>query len=110
MLTLVPSHPQPAQAVVDHVEKRFTVALFIRILDPQHKYAARVASIEPIEQGGAGTSDVEEPSGTWCEANAYLRHDYRLRLETDKEGQQVTTDERCQNLPILRSSQADRGV
>ncbi len=73
--TLVPIHPQPAHGIQDHLEESLGVALLVRVFDTQDELAARVAGVEPVEQGRAGASDVEETGGTRGEADADLGHE-----------------------------------
>ena len=56
----VPIELQPLQAVEDRGNRRLGRPLAVGILDPQQHLAAVLLGVEPVEQRGAGASDVEE--------------------------------------------------
>jgi len=60
---LVPVEAEPLQAVEDRLYRLLGGSLPVRVLDPQEKLAARVAGIEPVKQGGAGTPTWRSPVG-----------------------------------------------
>ena len=70
----VPVHAEPAHRVEDHLQEGVGVALLVRVLDAEDELAARVAGVEPVEQGRTGASDVEEAGGAGGEADADLGH------------------------------------
>ena len=71
---LVPIHAQPAHRVEDHLQEGVGVALLVGVLDAEDELAARVTGVEPVEQGRAGASDMEEAGGAGGEADADLGH------------------------------------
>ena len=68
--TLVPLQAEPAQVGEDRFLRTRHVALHVGILDAEHELPAEVARQEPVEDGRAGTADVEVPGGAGCEAGA----------------------------------------
>src|SRR5438309_571686 len=60
--SLVPVESQPAQRRLDALGPLGAGALEVGVLDPEDERSVLVmAGVEPIEQGGAGAADVEEP-------------------------------------------------
>jgi hypothetical protein len=59
----VPIELQPFQPVEDRGNGRLGRALAVGILDPQQHLAAGLLGIEPVEQRGTGSPDVEEAGG-----------------------------------------------
>ena len=45
----VPIHAEPAHRVEDHLQEGLRVSLFVRVLDAEDEFAARVAGVEPVE-------------------------------------------------------------
>ena len=70
----VPIHAEPAHRVEDHLQEGVGIALLVRVLDAEDELAARMAGVEPVEQGRTGASDVEEAGGAGSEADADLGH------------------------------------
>ena len=70
----VPIHAEPAHRVEDHLQEGVGIALLVRVLDAEDELTARVAGVEPVEQGRPGASDVEEAGGAGGEADADLGH------------------------------------
>src|ERR1017187_9581225 len=70
---LIGGHAQPLQGGDDAIGPFGAVALFVGVLDPQDERAAALAREQPVEQGGAGTSDVEEAGGRGREAQTWNR-------------------------------------
>src|SRR5262249_21895594 len=56
----VPSDAEPAEPVQDRVDRGLRGALAVGVLDAQQHLAAASPRVEPVEQRGAGASDVEE--------------------------------------------------
>ena len=56
----VPIELEPIQAIEDRRNRRLGRALAVGVLDPQQHLAAGLFGIEPVEQRGTGTPDVEE--------------------------------------------------
>ncbi|MEY9709268.1 hypothetical protein ABIF03_001410 [Bradyrhizobium elkanii] len=56
----VPIELEPLQAVQDGVDRLLGRAFTVGVLDPEQHLAAELPGIEPVEQRGAGTSDMEE--------------------------------------------------
>ena len=52
---------QPGQPVENGVYRFRGRTLAVGILDPQQEFAAGMAGIQPVEQGGSGTADMQEP-------------------------------------------------
>ncbi len=66
----VPLESEPAEAVVDDLVGFVGVALGVGVLHAEHEGAAVFAGVEPVEEGGAGASDVEKTGGRRGEAGA----------------------------------------
>ena len=56
----VPIELEPLQAIEDRRDRRLGRALAVGVLDPQQHLAPALFGVEPVEQRGAGASDVEE--------------------------------------------------
>src|SRR5439155_26373045 len=67
---LVPVEAQPGEAVEDHLRVLVGGASLVGVLDAQQELAALVAGVQPVEQGGAGASDVEVAGGGGGESDA----------------------------------------
>ena len=65
----IPFEAKPAQSVENHIHRLLRIAGHVGILDAQDECAARMARIEPVKQGGARSSNVEEPRGAWSKTN-----------------------------------------
>ena len=70
---LIPVDPQPAQSIKDRLTSRFGVARFVGVLNAEDEFAAAIPRIEPVEQGSAGTADVEVTGWGWGKTNANRR-------------------------------------
>jgi hypothetical protein len=70
----VPVDTQPLQTVQDTLNRGLAGAFRVGILDAQDELAAVLAREQPIEYGGAGTTDMQVPAGTGCEPNNTTRH------------------------------------
>src|SRR6185295_7067409 len=57
---VVPVEAEPLQAVDDGLDRFLGGALAVGVLDAQAEDAAVMPGIQPVEQGRAGASDVEE--------------------------------------------------
>jgi hypothetical protein len=57
----VPVQPQPAERLLDLLDRLRDLAARVRVLDPQLELAALRPREEPVEDGGADASDVEHP-------------------------------------------------
>src|SRR6266571_3757950 len=67
---LVPIEAEPSEAVEDHFGVLLGGALPVGVFDAQQELAARVAGVQPVEEGGAGAADVEVAGGRRGEADA----------------------------------------
>ena len=56
----VPLEFKPLQAVQNGCDRGVGRPLPVGVLDPKQHFAAMLAGEEPVEQGGAGSSDMEE--------------------------------------------------
>jgi hypothetical protein len=59
----VPIEFEPFQSVEDCGDGRLSRALAIGILDPQQHLAAALFGVEPVEQRGSGSPDMEKACG-----------------------------------------------
>ena len=66
----VPIQPQPPQPVENGAQRLFGIARGIGVFDAQDEGAARVAGIQPVEQGGAHAPNVQKAGGTGRESDA----------------------------------------
>ena len=66
----VPVEAEPAQRLLDLVDRLRDLAARVGVLDPQPELAALVAREQPVEESGANVPDVEEAGGARCHANA----------------------------------------
>ena len=73
---LVPLKPHPAQAVHDGLFVLLGRAFEVRILDAQHKGAARMSGPEPVEERRMRAAYVQRACGAGCEsrANFFIVH------------------------------------
>src|SRR5216117_2906000 len=55
----VPVEAQPGEAVEDHLRMLVGRASLVGVLDSQQELTALVAGVQPVEERGAGASDVE---------------------------------------------------
>jgi len=77
----VPIELQPLQAVQDGVDRLLGRTLAVGVLDPEQHLAAELFGIEPVEQRGAGTPDMEEAGRRGGEAgNDGIGHDDARRM------------------------------
>src|SRR6266851_5436151 len=67
---LVPVEAQPGEAVEDHLRMLVGRARLVGVFDAQQELAALVAGVQPVEEGGAGASDVEIARRGRSEADA----------------------------------------
>ena len=70
LVFLVPSEVEPAQTFEDGVDGGVGVALDIGVIEPQDHGSTVVTGIEPVEDEGASTADVQKPCGRRSESNA----------------------------------------
>ena len=59
----VPVQAQPLECLEDHVDELLAGALHVGVLHPEQEGAAQVTGRQPVEQCGAGASQVQEPGG-----------------------------------------------
>src|SRR5690242_16839464 len=59
----VPIETEPAHAVQDGVDRLLGGTCPVRVLDPKQEFAAGVPRVEPVEQSGPGTPDMEVTGG-----------------------------------------------
>src|ERR1043166_6642044 len=68
--TFVPIESEPAEPVINGLRGFLRVARPIGVFNPQNQRAIGVPGVEPVEQGGARSADVEETGGRWSKADA----------------------------------------
>ena len=66
----VPVEAEPAHAFENAFDHGFGGALEVGVLDAEDEGSAEVAGEEPVEEGGAGSADVEVASGRGRETDA----------------------------------------
>ena len=66
----VPVEAEPAERVLDLVDRLRDLARGVGVLDPQPELPALVAREEPVEERGADVADVEEPGRAGSHADA----------------------------------------
>ena len=67
----VPVEAEPAEGVLDLVDRLRDLAQRVGVLDPEPELAALVAREEPVEEGGVDAADVEMAGGARGEADAH---------------------------------------
>jgi len=67
---LVPTEIEPAQTFEDGVDGRVGVTLDIGVVESQNHGSSVMTGVEPVENEGAGTADVQKTSGRRGESNA----------------------------------------
>ena len=60
-IQLVPPKIEPLQPVEDGIERSLRIAFDVGIVNAQHHGAAVVARVQPVEDEGACTADVQIP-------------------------------------------------
>ncbi len=70
LVFLVPTEVEPAQTVEDGVDGGVGVALDVGIIEPQHHGSSVVTGVEPVENKGSGTANVQKTGGRRRESNA----------------------------------------
>ena len=70
LVFLVPAEAEPAQTVEDGVYGGVGVALDVGIIEPQHHGSYVVTGVEPVENKGSGTANVQKTGGRRRESNA----------------------------------------
>ena len=65
-----PVESEPVHAVEDGLAGFFGVTLLVGVFDSKDELATILASVEPVEEGGAGTAYVEVAGGRWGETGA----------------------------------------
>jgi hypothetical protein len=68
---LVPIQAEPAHAVEDAVDHLGGGSIGVSVLDPQHEDAAMPARQQPVEERGAGATDVQVTGRRGRETDAY---------------------------------------
>ena len=63
MRSLVPVEAQPVEPVEDDFLGLLGVAGVVGVLDAEDKRAGVLAGVDPVEEGGAGSTDMEEAGG-----------------------------------------------
>src|SRR5712671_2081541 len=78
---LIVVQAEPFQTVEDSIERLFSVARGVGVFDAQYERAAGMARVEPVEQRGAHTANVEEPgrAGSETDTNIHLAHVSKAR-------------------------------
>src|SRR5574337_423396 len=71
---LVPGDAEPGEPVEDHLGVGVGGALLVCVLDAEHEGAAGLPGVEPVEEGGAGTADMEIAGGAGSEPDARYGH------------------------------------
>jgi hypothetical protein len=67
--TFIPIETQPPQTVHEVLEGIRMVAVAVCVLDAEDELAVSAARVKPVEEGGAGSADMEESGGAGSEAN-----------------------------------------
>src|ERR1019366_10627028 len=70
LVLLVPAEVEPAQTFEDGVDGGFGVALDIRVIQAEDHGSSVAPGVEPVEDEGAGTADVQTPGGRRRESDA----------------------------------------
>ena len=74
LVFLVPGETQPAEAFEDGLDTCVGVALDIRVIEAQDHGSSVATGVEPVEDEGAGTADVQKTGGRRRESDA--KHDF----------------------------------
>ena len=61
--TLIPVHAQPPQSIEDYLNGFLRVSSLVGVFNTENKGAFAVPGVEPVEKGGACSSDVEVAGG-----------------------------------------------
>src|ERR1700722_18327480 len=69
LVLLIPTQTQPLQTLENRVHRRFSIALHVRIIEPQNHGSAIVASVEPVKDERASAAHVQEAGGRGREAH-----------------------------------------
>lgn len=64
--------PQPLQGIEDDLDELGLGSLPVGVFDAQQHLAANVTRPQPVEQSGAGATEVQVPRRRWGEADAGL--------------------------------------
>ncbi len=70
LVFLVPAEVEPAQTLEDGVDGGFGVALDIGVIESQDHGSSVATGVEPVEDKGAGTANVQKTGGRRRESNA----------------------------------------
>jgi hypothetical protein len=68
----VPAEAEPSQAVEDRLRRLRRRAGAVGVLDPEQEAAAEVAGMQPVEERGPRTADVEKAGGRRREAGDHV--------------------------------------
>src|SRR3954467_9538022 len=74
----VPGDAEPGETVQNDPGMLLGAPLPISVLDPEDVSSTAVARVEPIEERGARSPDVEVAGGRGCKANAGSRHGIKV--------------------------------
>jgi hypothetical protein len=72
--TFVPIKPNPLHSLNNGLDGFICRAALVRIFDTKDKHALLLARKKPIEEGGANTTDVENPSRARRKSDSDLTH------------------------------------
>jgi len=70
LVFLVPSQVEPAQAFENGVDGGIGIALDVGVVEAQDHRPSIATGVEPVEDEGAGTANVQKASGRRREAEA----------------------------------------
>src|SRR5580692_8697505 len=73
LILFVPAKAQPAQSLENGLNADLGVAFHVGVIETQHHGSVIVARIEPIEDEGSSTADVEKASRRRRKSNARSR-------------------------------------
>ena len=69
LVFFVPAEVEPAQTFEDGVDGGFGVALDIRVIQAEDHGSSVATGVQPVEDEGAGTTDVQKTGGGWGKSN-----------------------------------------
>ena len=70
LVFLVPPEVEPAQTIEDGADGGIGVALDIGVIEAEDHGSSVVTGVEPVEDKGAGTADVQKTSGGRRKSNS----------------------------------------
>src|SRR6185437_14767384 len=70
----VPADAEPVQPIQNDFGVLLRASLTVGVLDPKHVSAAGMPGVQPVEERGARSTDVQVAGGRWGETDAWLFH------------------------------------